>query len=236
METYKYVIRGSVSCTEWTGDNEVTLIGADIVQYLDDIKALLESDKDNLAQYIWDSEPLIKGIITEIYVDVENVNNTLYSRTSVTSTQKLSNEQKTALLKYLTGQFSDGYGEGIEQRDVRSWTDTETEDVWDEDAEDFLPVDNEVQCYLNFHLWQYENFEIHFLDDKEVEKVPTTPQKPRCKLIGENGNIYNLIGLAQKALLRAGVPEQAKKMRDKVLSAESYDEALVAIGEYVEIY
>ncbi len=59
--------------------------------------------------------------------------------------------------------------------------------------------------------------------------------KPTCKLIGEDGNIFNLMGIAREALTRAGLPEQAKEMYNRITNdAENYDEALVIIMEYVD--
>ena len=59
--------------------------------------------------------------------------------------------------------------------------------------------------------------------------------KPVCKLIGENGNIFNLIGIARRALKEAGEPEKANEMTERVMQAGSYDEALRVIMEYVEV-
>jgi hypothetical protein len=59
--------------------------------------------------------------------------------------------------------------------------------------------------------------------------------KPTCKLIGEDGNIFNLLGRALKTLKRNGLNEQVKKMVQRIYDCESYDEALSIIGEYVEI-
>jgi hypothetical protein len=59
--------------------------------------------------------------------------------------------------------------------------------------------------------------------------------KPKCRLIGEDGNVFNLIGLASRTLKKAGLPDQAKEMSTKVFSCGSYDEALNIIGDYVEI-
>ena len=59
--------------------------------------------------------------------------------------------------------------------------------------------------------------------------------KPKCKLIGENGNIYNLVGLAQHTLKENGSEEQGKEMIKRIAESQSYDQALVIIGEYVEI-
>ena len=59
--------------------------------------------------------------------------------------------------------------------------------------------------------------------------------KPTCKLIGEDGNVFNLIGLASRALKKAGLPEQAKELTSKCFGAGSYDEALNIIMEYVDV-
>ncbi len=59
--------------------------------------------------------------------------------------------------------------------------------------------------------------------------------KPKCKLIGEDGNIFNLVACANKALRNADLAEQSVEMQNKVFEAESYGEALQIIGEYVEI-
>lgn len=60
--------------------------------------------------------------------------------------------------------------------------------------------------------------------------------KPRCKLIGEDGNIFNLMGLASRALKRAGQDKEAKHMTNLIMqTAHSYEEALGIIMEYVEV-
>lgn len=60
-------------------------------------------------------------------------------------------------------------------------------------------------------------------------------QKPDCKLIGEDGNIFNLIGIATRTLRQNGLAQQAVKMRERVCYSRSYGEALCIIGEYVNI-
>ncbi len=59
--------------------------------------------------------------------------------------------------------------------------------------------------------------------------------KPDCKLIGEDGNIFNLMARASKTLRENGLSEEAKEMRERITSSGSYDEALCIIGEYVNI-
>lgn len=57
--------------------------------------------------------------------------------------------------------------------------------------------------------------------------------KPNAKMIGEDGNIFNLIGIARKAILH--MPEAYNEMRDRIYCAQSYDEALEILSEYVNI-
>lgn len=58
--------------------------------------------------------------------------------------------------------------------------------------------------------------------------------KPTCKLIGSDSNIFNLIGIASRALNRANQQDQAKEMSQRCLESSSYDKALSIILEYVD--
>ena len=60
--------------------------------------------------------------------------------------------------------------------------------------------------------------------------------KPRCRLIGENGNIFNLMGIVSRTLKEAGETEKADEMIKRITSgAKSYDEALAMLMEYVDV-
>ena len=59
--------------------------------------------------------------------------------------------------------------------------------------------------------------------------------KPVCKLIGEVGNVFNLLGKVSKVLKRNNLHDQAKEMSNKVLKCNSYTEALVIFSDYVKI-
>lgn len=64
----------------------------------------------------------------------------------------------------------------------------------------------------------------------KAEKV-----KPDCALIGQDGNIFNLLGIASRTLKQNSMADEAKEMCSRVTSSESYCEALNIIGEYVNI-
>lgn len=59
--------------------------------------------------------------------------------------------------------------------------------------------------------------------------------KPDCPLIGQNGNIYNLVGIASETLKCNGLKEQASEMTKKVFQSHSYEEALSVISQYVNV-
>ena len=60
--------------------------------------------------------------------------------------------------------------------------------------------------------------------------------KPKCRLVGQDGNVFNVIGLVKKALKESGQSDKASEFVTKAFSAKSYDEVLNMAGEYVEIY
>lgn len=60
--------------------------------------------------------------------------------------------------------------------------------------------------------------------------------KLKCRLIGEDGNIFNLMGIVSRTLKEAGEPEKAEEMIRRITSdAKSYDEALAMLMEYVDV-
>lgn len=59
--------------------------------------------------------------------------------------------------------------------------------------------------------------------------------KPIVIFTGENGNIYNLLGIASRALKKVSQRDKATEMRSRVTKSKSYDEALLIIMEYVEV-
>lgn len=57
--------------------------------------------------------------------------------------------------------------------------------------------------------------------------------KPKIELIGEDGNIFAIMGRASRALIRAGMGDDAREMIDRVHECGSYNEALGMVSRYV---
>ena len=80
---------------------------------------------------------------------------------------------------------------------------------------------------------------------KPVSEIPRIMQgrvlkfKPTCKLVGEDGNVFNLIAIVRQTLKKHHLYQQLKDF-DKDLSeirrsGGSYDDVLTLFMEYVEV-
>ena len=59
-------------------------------------------------------------------------------------------------------------------------------------------------------------------------------EKPPCKLINEDGDIFFILGRVRRALKEHGQEAEVEAVTRRVMNAKSYDEALGIITEYIE--
>lgn len=57
--------------------------------------------------------------------------------------------------------------------------------------------------------------------------------KPKAKLIGEDGNVFNLLAICRRSLHQ--YPNAFNELWERVQNSSSYDEALRIMMEYVDI-
>jgi hypothetical protein len=105
-------------------DNSVDITPAEAVTYEDAILAAIakenrffENDR-GLAEYIHDDA--LKEKVYSLYPSVEIVDGELWGVMSAGLKESLSGEETAELLEFVTGQNSDGYGEGLEQRPIKT--------------------------------------------------------------------------------------------------------------------
>ena len=105
-------------------DNQMEITPAEAVSFEDAILAaiskenrLFENDR-GLAEYIHD-EALNKKVYS-LYPSVEIVDGELWGVMTAGLKEHLSGEETAELLEFVTGQNSDGYGEGLEQRPIKT--------------------------------------------------------------------------------------------------------------------
>jgi hypothetical protein len=106
----------------------------------------------------------------------------------------------------------------------------------------YFPFDDKVKLSMGkLAMWRlktYEQFGGTWLSDYVENRLggfAEKQEKPDCVLIGQDGNVLNLVGIAAHTLRRNHMGEQAKEMTSRVFHAKSYGEALGVIGEYVHI-
>ncbi len=98
--------------------------------------------------------------------------------------------------------------------------------------------ENQVLLPKAYKKTMSECLHLHFelTEREEQNRMNQHKSKPKAPLIGADGNIFNLMAIASKVLRRNNLTEEAKEMTDRITQgAQSYDEALMIIDEYVEI-
>lgn len=59
--------------------------------------------------------------------------------------------------------------------------------------------------------------------------------KPICKLVGTDGNVFAIIGKVTRALKHAGQYDKSKEFMHRATNSGSYDDVLTLVHEYVEV-
>ena len=59
--------------------------------------------------------------------------------------------------------------------------------------------------------------------------------KPKVKLIGQDGNVFNIIGKVVAVLKRDGYTEKALEFYNRAVECRSYEEVLCLVAEFVEV-
>ena len=190
--------------------------GHDLLQYADAVDEAVKKDiadfNGDLMQYYHEDDSVRQKVVSAV-PSVEIHGNKLCGCLNVELRESLNEGEQAALCDYISGQYSDGWGEGFEQRDIRV-----------EDGK------------LYVHFWQDHDFELKrdVPDMTEFNKLLNRPKKPKMQLIGQDGNIFAIMGRASRLLKSAGQSDKAKEMCGRVMASKSYNAALTIVSEYVE--
>lgn len=196
------------------------LDGADLVQYEEAIRERVDKENRinetagnpcNLMAYFSGSSA-VKRKVQSAVVSVKNIDDVLYGCVTLKMKEPLDETELSEMKEYIQGQYSDGWGEGVEQREI--------------------PVDD-GKIYVQF--WQFDGF--HFLDREEFPMgMPTEERKirPKLKLLGHDGNIFSIMGDARRLLIQNGQKQEADEMFDRAAKSDNYYQALGIVSEYVE--
>ena len=135
-------------------DGLVELRGHELSAYAAAISEQIEREGDRLEQYLdGEKEPYLAAHVKSIRLSVEEHGGELCGCATVVVDADLTERGWNDLQEYLSGQYSDGWGEGFEQRDI------EVEDG-----------------NLNVHFWQADHFAFT-VEQVEAEPKRETPQQ-----------------------------------------------------------
>ena len=132
----------------WNDADSIVLRGYELTDYVEAITAQIAEEGTNIEQYMdAEDDPYLAAHVKSIRLSVEERDGELCGCATVIADKDLTEHGWNDLQDYITGQYSDGWGEGFEQRDIQ--------------VEDGI---------LNVHFWQEDHFAF------SVEKVETEPQ------------------------------------------------------------
>lgn len=210
---------------EWSDEEYeygLPLSGEDLLQYEDAIREMVDRMNENerhpqekvcdLMTYFHGSDS-IKEKVMQAVITVKEQDGALCGCARLQVRAFLDEAELAELCEYITGQYSDGWGEGFEQRDIA--------------------VDG---GYLNVYFYPGEElvFQRQIPELEKKEEPKRKYEKPKMKLIGQDGNIFGILGRAMKLLKINGQPQEAEEMFQRVQLSDSYYQALFIISEYVE--
>ena len=232
---FELPFRELLSSEEGTdGEGDINYTPANMEHY-DDIRtaAIEDWNESNMSQYL---DPPLKDVVTNMIMKIPS--GRAVCNIVCTCIRKLSLDEIEQLKSEITGQMSDGWGEGFEQREVSKYRDEAEEELEDEDTGETYTESYPITVYVYGQFWWSDKNPRWYI--KEVPglsgSVDTSLDKPRVKMVGQDGNVFNLMGLASRALKNIGRYDQAKEMVSKITqTARSYDEAIRIMMEYVDI-
>lgn len=128
----------------------------DLTLYAEAIQEAMERDQardiDTMAMYFWTHDQKVNDSIHAKLLTcrwgVEEIDGSLYGRVEVTATIPFTAREQAAIREWISGQNSDGLGEGFEQRPIE----TERGDLyihfWTSGSGYFIATDDELDEYL----------------------------------------------------------------------------------------
>lgn len=207
---------------DWGGFEDYDSVDSrEAVWYKDAILAQIAKENSHfdtprmLAEYIHDDA--LKAKVAAMTPTVVEHGGRLWGAMVMRFAGELSPEETVDLKEYIAGQNADGYGEGLEQRGI--------------------PVPD-GELYVSF--WRsgkdyavYTQEEFAALSEHRQAEAPTR-RKPCCPLLGADGNVFHLMGIAARTLKESDMADAAKEMQTRVKESGGYDAAIAIMMEYVE--
>lgn len=129
----------------------------DLPRYVEDIQDAIERDQardiDTMAMYFWTHDlnlnDSIRAKLLTCKWGVEQIGNQLYGCVEVTGTEPFTAAEERAMKDWISGQNSDGLGEGFEQCPIETVDGSIYVHFWNSGDEYFIANADEIQKQLN---------------------------------------------------------------------------------------
>jgi hypothetical protein len=205
-----------------------SISSSDAIYHMDSILGQIAEDNSYFETNRLLAEHLNEGTLNEkVYSmrpTVEVHDRELWGAMVMKVAGKLTPGEVAELKDYIIGQNSDGYGEGLEQREIKVNGGNLYVGFWSSEKGYAVYTQDEFQEMI-------EQRQTASGSSRQNSRVAN--DLPDCPLIGADSNVFSLMGLTSRTLKEHGMRDQANEMRERVTSSGSFDEALAIMAEYV---
>ena len=195
MKLYKYTFKsplsGSIHCDELFVDtkNRADLDAEEMARIYNtdpDLSSFLDNNKEDLTEYIPD---YFKPLVHKIEVgDYGVFNGHLCLLAHVWTIDEMTPRQLDEITEYISGQYSDGWGEGLEQREWREDRVQISQPYFDPDEGEW--DDDITYAYACFYVHPWSDrqhfIELQYEEQEEIPDPEPVVQSAKCDLM-ENG-------------------------------------------------
>lgn len=157
MRGFRQLYYFPLACSTEDEDGEIyENDSVDLTLYSEDIQDAIERDQardiDTMAMYFWTHDQKVNEAIRAKLLTcdwgVEEIGGKLYGRVEVTATEAFTVEERAAMREWISGQNSDGLGEGFEQRPIETVDGSIYVHFWNSGDDYFIATDDEVEQYI----------------------------------------------------------------------------------------
>jgi len=138
----------AVGCYDVDSEQEVELGNVFLVWHEEEIRTALRAEireGENMAQYL---DPPLQDKVASAEWDVEVINGTAYGKITCELRKPLDVDEQAELASWISGQNSDGLGEGFEQRPVKTSDGELYVHLWDFDDNYYVLPEDEFRTQV----------------------------------------------------------------------------------------
>lgn len=168
MKEYRFVntLTLNLATENWTFPEDTS----SLLPILDEINEAIAKDIQEvggLAYYIDDRYPEAKEKVRDIRIGVMELEGKVVGLAVVRTVEELSQQGIEEVKNYLTGQYSDGWGEGFEQRPIEEWQEEVEYEEYDEEEDEYYTYTDYENRALYLSFWGDKDWEIRLLEEGE---------------------------------------------------------------------